>query len=148
NSDHRRKAVVMLSKARIANHPIHPMLIVFPVACYVATVVMLFIHTGTHDVFWYRASMYSSSAGVIMAAVAAIPGLVDLLNLPANSQARETALRHAAFNVLALVFFAACAIMLIGNYHGGVYSDGAPLVVSILGLCAVAAAGWLGWQLV
>ena len=43
----------MLTKARIAGHPIHPMLVAFPVALYVATVVALFAFVGTDDAFWY-----------------------------------------------------------------------------------------------
>src|SRR3954462_759161 len=95
----------MYSKAAIAKHPIHPMLIAFPVALYVSTVVALIVHVAVADPFWYRAAFWTNLAGVVMAAVAAVPGLIDLLGLPARSRARATAVRHAAFNVLALAMF-------------------------------------------
>src|SRR4051812_43820225 len=84
----------MYSKARIAGHPIHPMLIAFPIALYAATVVTLFAFIGTKDYFWYRAATYANIAAVVMAVVAAVPGLIDLLNVPDRSKARATGLRH------------------------------------------------------
>jgi uncharacterized membrane protein len=146
----------MLSKARIAGHPIHPMLIAFPVALYVATVVTLLVHVATGDSFWFRVALWSNIAGVVMAAVAAVPGLIDLLSLPRHSRPRGTGFRHAGFNVLALILFAISAGILIrnaggtlevatGHYH---FNVAAPLVLSILGVLSTLAAGWLGWTLV
>ena len=146
----------MHSRARIAGHPIHPMLIAFPVALYVATVVTLLVHVGTNDAFWYRVAMWSNIGGVVMAAIAAIPGLIDLLGLPRHSRARATGVRHAAFNVLALVLFTISAVMLYrsagtnlevapGPYELDV---AAPLALSILGVLSTLAAGWLGWTMV
>lgn len=146
----------MHSKARIAGHPIHPMLIAFPVALYVATLVTLIVHVATNDAFWYRVAMWSNIAGVAMAAVAAIPGLIDLLSLPRGSRARATGFRHAAFNVLSLVLFAISAVLLYRNagmdlsVAPGPYQLDvtAPLVLSVLGVLSTLAAGWLGWTLV
>lgn len=147
----------MRTRARIAGHPIHPMLIAFPVAFYVATVVTLLAHVGTGDVFWYRVAMWSNIAGVVMAAVAAIPGLIDLLSLPRRSRARATGHRHAAFNSLALVLFVISAVILYRNYSNvagaeevaaGTLNVAAPLTLSILGVLSTLAAGWLGWNLV
>jgi len=145
----------MYTKASIAKHPLHPMLIAFPVALYTATVVALLVNVGTHDVFWYRAAMWTNIAGVVMAVVAAVPGLVDLLSLPRQSRARITGLRHAGFNVLALVLFAISAVLLWRNMHGvpdeaGIYrlDTTAPLVLGIVGLLSTLTAGMLGWTLV
>lgn len=146
----------MHSRARIAGHPIHPMLIAFPVAMYVATVVTLFVHVGTDDAFWYRVAMWTNFAGIVTAAVAAIPGLIDLLGLPRGSRARATGIRHAVFNVLALTLFTISAVMLYRNAGGtqdvasGAYTFDvtAPLALSILGVLSTLAAGWLGWTLV
>jgi len=139
----------MYTKARIAKHPIHPMLVAFPIALYATTVLALFVHLGTSDPFWYRVALYANVGGVVMALVAAVPGLVDLANLPAYSTARETGLRHAAFNVLALLFFAASAAVIYGHWvRGHVLADGVPLALSLVGLASTATAGWFGWTLV
>ena len=145
----------MLTKARIAGHPIHPALVAFPIAFYTATVVALLVHVGTHDPFWYRVAMWTDIAGVVMAIAAAIPGAIDLFTLPKQSRARVTGLRHAGFNVLALVLFAIGAVILWRNFHGvpddaGVLrlDDTAPLVLGIVGLLSTITAGMLGWALV
>ena len=119
------------------------MLIAFPVALYTATVVTLLVHAGTADPFWYRVALYANIAGVVMAIVAAVPGLIDLLGVPRESRARPTGIRHAAFNTLALVLFAISAVLL---YRGG--GVAAPLVLAILGLLSTLVAGALGWTLV
>lgn len=145
----------MYTKARIAGHPIHPALIAFPVALYTATVVALLVFAGTHDGFWYRAAMWTNIAAVVMAVVAAIPGLIDLLSLPRRTRARNTGLRHAGFNVLSLALFVVSAVLLWRSFHGAPNADGtfhyaftAPLVLSIIGLASTMVAGALGWTLV
>jgi uncharacterized membrane protein len=145
----------MYTKARIAGHPIHPAIIAFPVALYTATVVSLLVFAGTHDGFWYRVAMWSNVAGVVMAVVAAVPGLIDLLSVPRRTRARTTGIRHAAFNVLALVLFIVSAVMLWRSFHGAPNADGTfhyafagPLVLSIIGLGSTMVAGALGWTLV
>jgi uncharacterized membrane protein len=144
----------MYTKARIAGHPIHPALIAFPVGLYTATVVGLIVFAATRDGFWYRAAMWTNLAGVVMAGVAAIPGGIDLFNLPRHTRAFATGLRHAAFNVLALVLFVISAVMLWRGYHSAT-TEGpvhmafvAPLVLSIIGLASTTVAGALGWALV
>ena len=119
------------------------MLIAFPVALYVATAVTLIVHVATGDAFWYRVATWANIGGVVMAGVAAIPGLIDLLGLPARSRARATGVKHAAFNILALGLFAVSAVLLYRNADVT-----APLALSILGVLSTLAAGWLGWTLV
>jgi uncharacterized membrane protein len=142
----------MYTKARIAGHPIHPALIAFPVGLYTATVVGLIVFGGTHDGFWYRASMWTSLAAVVMAGVAAIPGAIDLFTLPRHTRAFATGLKHAAFNVLALALFIITTVMLWRSYHrvasGGHLAFAAPLVLSIIGLASTVVAGALGWAMV
>jgi uncharacterized membrane protein len=147
----------MYTKARIAGHPIHPMLIAFPVALYAATVIALLVHMGTNDPFWYRVALYSNIGGVATALLAAVPGFIDLVAaVPARTRARVTGIRHAAFNVLSLVLFAISAFMLYRNAgnnltpEAGTYEldTTAPLVLSLLGVASTLVAGWLGWTMV
>jgi uncharacterized membrane protein len=147
----------MYTKARIAGHPIHPMLVAFPIALYVATVAALLVHVGTHDPFWYRVALYSNIGGVVMALVAVVPGFIDLVTaVPKRTRARVTGIRHAAFNVLALVLFAISAYMLYRNAgsnltpEAGTYGldTTAPLLLSVLGVLSTLVAGWLGWAMV
>ena len=70
------------STASIGGHPIHPMLIPFPIAFFVATLVcdLAFWRSGNGD--WPAASLWLLGAGVVMALLAAIAGLIDLLGEP------------------------------------------------------------------
>jgi uncharacterized membrane protein len=139
----------MYTKARIAGHPIHPMLVAFPIGLYAVTVAAMIAVAATHALFWYHVATLASITGVVMAVVAAIFGFADFLGLP-RSRARTTAIRHMAANVVALVLFGLAAIVLGTNWWGGRarLDIGAPLVLSIGGLVSTVIAGWFGWTLV
>ena len=145
----------MYSKARIAGHPIHPMLVAFPIAFYTATVATLLAYVGTHESFWYRVAMVSNIAGIITAAAAVVPGAIDLFSLPAHSRARETGLKHAGFNLLATVLFAVTALLLYRAWNHRVMVDGeyvfdatVPLAMGVVAWVSMVIAGSLGWTLV
>ena len=120
------------------------MLIAFPVALYVATTVALIVFAANHDPFWYRAAFWANLAGVVMAALSAIPGAIDLFAaVPGHSKARMTGYKHAAANVIALALFAISVIMLGKNA-----AVTTPLILCIIGCLATVVAGWFGWTMV
>ncbi|MEO6775297.1 MAG: DUF2231 domain-containing protein [Kofleriaceae bacterium] len=138
----------MLTKARIAGHPIHPMLIAFPVAFYTATAVTLIVFGATADTFWFRAAFWANLAGIVMAAIAAIPGAIDLFTLPHHTSARRTGYSHAVLNVSALVLFVISFVLIARSWYGGSLDYTAPLVLSLCGIAITVGAGALGWTLV
>src|SRR5258708_34638702 len=108
----------MLTKARIAGHPIHPMLVAFPIGLYTITVVALIVFGATASAFWYPVAALACIAGPVMALVAAAFGFVDFLGVPTRSRAQKTAIKHLALNVTALVLFAIAAIILGTSWWG------------------------------
>src|SRR3546814_19645300 len=68
------------STARIGNHPIHPMLVPFPIAFFVGTLAVDIVYSQTGDAFWAVASGWLLIAGLVMAALAALAGLTDFLS--------------------------------------------------------------------
>ena len=50
----------MYSKARIAGHAIHPMLVGFPLALFTATIGLELAYIGTQDIFYFRAAMVAN----------------------------------------------------------------------------------------
>ena len=139
----------MYSKAKIAGHPIHPMLIAFPVAFYAATLVSLIVYGANEDPFWFRTAVVANAAGVIMAAVAAVPGLIDFVaGIPRGTRAAGTALRHALLNVSALVLFVVNFFYIREGWRGDIPSENVAIVLSALGVLATLGAGWFGWKLV
>jgi len=145
----------MYSKARIAGHPIHPMLVAFPIAFYTATVATLLAYVGTHESFWFRVAMVANIAGIVMAVVAVIPGAIDLFALPKGSRARATGLKHAGFNLLATGLFVISAVLLYRSWTHRVLVDGEyvfdatiPLAMAVVAWVSMIIAGSLGWTLV
>jgi uncharacterized membrane protein len=145
----------MYSKARIAGHPIHPMLVAFPLAFFTATLAALLAYIGTREVFWYRIAMVANIAGIVTAVIAALPGAVDLLTLPRGSRARAAGLRHAGFNLIATGLFAVTAVVLYQTWSHKVMVDGEylfdasiPLALGVVAWVAMVIAGSLGWTLV
>ena len=69
------------STAAIGGHPIHPMLVVFPIAFLVGALAtdLAFWRTGDH--FWALASEWLLGAGVVMGALAAVAGLIEFLTI-------------------------------------------------------------------
>src|SRR5689334_2413986 len=66
------------STASIAGHPIHPMLIPFPIAFFVATFVCDLVYWQTTNPAWAIAAIWLLGAGLVMAALAAVVGLIDV----------------------------------------------------------------------
>jgi uncharacterized membrane protein len=137
------------SKIKIAGHPVHPMLIAFPVACYVGTLVGFAVYAANGHPFWLNLAIALNIVGVITAAFAALPGLVDwALGIPRDSAAKKTGLIHAGLNVTALGLFLADVAVYGGNWNGPAVSATLGVVLAAIGVAATAAAGFFGWSLV
>lgn len=133
----------MKDKARFANHPIHPMLIPFPIGLWIFSLVSDFIYRANGNEAWATVAFYSMAGGIIGAIVAAIPGFLDYLDLK-PSRVKSIALRHMLFNVIALVLF-------IWNFflrEPGAPVAGFPFFLSIVGVLLILVSGWLGGHMV
>lgn len=140
----------MYSKVKIFGHPIHPMLIAYPIALYTATLVAFIIAAARGgDVFWFRVAVVANIAGVIMAAVAALPGFIDwALGIPAESPAKGHGLRHMLLNVTALVLFLINAIVHAGQWSSSQRDTGWGIVLALVGVLCTVGAGFFGWTMI
>jgi uncharacterized membrane protein len=139
----------MYSKATIFGHPIHPMLVAFPVGFYTGAFVGFAVYAGNGNQFWLNLGIALSIAGAGMAIVAALPGFIDLaFGIPRSSQAKVVGLAHGALNVTALGLFIATAVVYAGNWNGPATSATLGLALSAAGVAVTVAAGALGWMLV
>ena len=133
------------STAKIAGHPLHPMVIPFPIAFFVATLAtdMVFLNTGRPG--FAEASVWLLGAGIAMAALAAVFGLIDFLG---DRQVRS--LRHAWWhmigNVTAVVLELINFGMRVGNATDSV--AGAGVILSAVVVLLLLFNGWMGWELV
>lgn len=133
------------STASIAGHPIHPMLIPFPIAFFVATFVCDVVFWLTSNAMWATAAIWLLGAGIVMAALAALAGLTDVLG-EARIRALNDVWWHAGGNVV---------VVLIQLYNWWIrYSAGTSavvpegLVLSLIVVCILVFTGWKGWEMV
>src|SRR4029077_3631927 len=90
------------SLASIAGHPLHPMLIPFPIAFLVAAFAFDVAFWQTANTFWASASVWLLGAGIVMAALAAVAGLIGMLG-EARIRALNAVWWHAGGNVLVVL---------------------------------------------
>lgn len=138
----------MYSKIKIFGHPVHPMLIAFPVALYTAAMVCFLVYNGNADPFWFKAGLAANIAGVGMAILAALPGFIDWLNIPTGTKPKSTGIIHLVFNVIALVLFAINAYMLYDQWNAAAPELYYALPLTIAGFICTLVAGFMGWTLV
>jgi len=133
------------STASIAGHPIHPMLIPFPVAFFVSTFVCDLVYWQFGYASWGTAATWLLGAGLVMAALAAVAGLTDVLG-DERIRALNDAWLHAGGNIIAV---------LIEIYNWYIrYEQGTAaivpkgLILSLVVVCILLFTGWKGWELV
>jgi uncharacterized membrane protein len=133
------------STAQIAGHPIHPMLIPFPVAFLVATLVCDLICWRTGNPGWASASLWLLGAALLMAALAAVAGLIDFFG-DVRIRDLSAAWHHMLGNVVAVV------LALVNWYRR--YAGGDPavlpwgLLLSLIVVLILLYTGWRGWEMV
>jgi uncharacterized membrane protein len=134
-----------VSSANFLGHPVHPMLVLFPVAFFVATFLcdLGFWYSGSG--LWVTASMWLLGAGLVAAALAAITGLVDFVG-DARVRNLSDAWQHAIGNVIAVV------VSLVNFYwryrHGSAGVMPAGLLMSLVVVGILLFTGWKGGELV
>ncbi|HEY4677932.1 MAG TPA: DUF2231 domain-containing protein [Candidatus Angelobacter sp.] len=136
----------MRSKASIQSHPIHPMLVGFPIALWVTGFIFDLIGARGSNAGLWAAGFYSIIGGCVGAVLAATAGVVDwLYTVPPESSAKNRGLLHGGLNSFALLLFIYVAYRL-GSPSAA--PDGPTLLLMGIGVVIVAISGWLGGTLV
>jgi len=132
------------STVKIADHPVHPMLVPFPIVCFVLTFVTDVLYTRTDDSSWATASMWLLIVGLVTAALAAAAGLADFLG---DDRIRRLgdALKHMLANVTAVVLELVNLVLRWGN-PGFIESTG--VYMSAVVVLILLYSGWKGGDLV
>jgi uncharacterized membrane protein len=138
----------MYSKIKLFGHPIHPMLVAFPVAFYTGSLTSFIAYNSNEDAFWFKVGLVANIAGVIMAVVAALPGFIDWLNIPSDAKAKKTGVLHMTCNVLALVLFGINWWLQCDKWNDVQPAAGLAIPLTATGFILTMVAGFLGWTLV
>lgn len=140
----------MYSKAKIGTHPIHPMLVAFPITFYVLTPIAYAIYQyGSDNLFWYRLGYFANMAAVATALVAAVPGFIDwAFGIPNHVAAKKRGLIHMVLNLVGLTLFVVSAILVRGTWDQPPANLIGMIFLTALGVLVVASAGYHGWELI
>src|SRR4051794_33704816 len=135
----------MESKAKLLGHPIHPMLIVFPLGLLATAVVFDIVGLSSGEAAWFDRSFWMIAAGIIGGLLAAVFGLIDWLAISAGTRAKAIGLWHGVGNVVVVLLFGVSWYLRRGTPN----VPGTPaLALSFLGVLLSLVTGWLGGELV
>jgi uncharacterized membrane protein len=134
------------STASIAGHPIHPMLIPFPVVFLVTAFVTDLVFWWTGYAIWATTSMWLLGAGIIMALVAALFGFTDFVG-DARIRDISDAWQHLIGNLVVVVL---ALINWFIRYKSGAAAGVFPwgIWISLITVLLLIFNGWKGWEMV
>ena len=135
----------MESRARLAGHPAHPMLIVLPSALFPLLLLLDAVHWLSGGEAAWSAGFWLAAAGVAATLAAMVPGIVDMARIPDGTRAHRTGLIHAIVGTATLLAYAAATWL---RWGAGTERFPWAAAVDVLGLLLVTAQGWLGAELV
>lgn len=132
------------STAQIGGHPIHPMLVPFPIVCFIGALVTDIVFLNNGDAGWATASRYLLAIGLVMAALAAFAGLTDFMG-DDRIRRSSTALQHMIANVSAVVLELVNFFLRLNSDDQiakvGIYLSAATVLILVF-------SGWKGGDLV
>lgn len=136
----------MESRIKSLGHPVHPMLVMFPVALFVTAVIFDFADMVGGPRFLGEVAYWNILIGLIGGVLAAAVGAVDLLAIPGGTRAKRIGVSHAAVNLAVILLFAAIwAVRMAANERG---AGGAIFAIEVVALAGVGLGAWFGGELV
>ncbi len=135
----------IISRMAVLGHPIHPVLIHFPVAALIGLVATDLAWILTGDYFWARAGLWLAGVGAAGGALSGLAGLVDLVTV-ARIRRLVTAWSHAILAVMLLSLACLNWLLRIRAPDTAILPWG--LTVSLLTALLIAITGYLGGRLV
>jgi uncharacterized membrane protein len=134
----------METPASIRKHPLHPMLIAFPVGLWIFSLICDGISFWIGDPEWHVVAFYTMVGGLIGGLLAAIPGAIDLYSLK-EARPKRIGLAHMAINIVVMTMYAI-------NIGLRVTDEDAPtsfsIWLSVIAVILLLISGWLGGELV
>jgi uncharacterized membrane protein len=133
------------STVAVAKHPLHPLIVTFPIAFLTGALGADVGYWLTADPFWARAAVWLLGVGFASGIVAAVTGLLDFLKID-RVKKHSAGWIHMAGNVTALILTLVNLILRWGDIEGAILPKGiiiSAIVASLLGIT-----GWFGAELI
>ncbi|MCK9487962.1 MAG: DUF2231 domain-containing protein [Xanthomonadales bacterium] len=138
------RAPAVESVMAIAKHPIHPMLVPFPIAFLSMLPLTDLAYLWLGDPFWARAGLWLNIGGLVLGVVAAIVGTLDLV-LVRVARRHVSAWSHFIAAVMVLALAALGVWLRLPDPAAAVWPWGLVQSMTVAGMVVVA--GWLGGSL-
>jgi uncharacterized membrane protein len=133
---------------RIFGHPVHPMLVHFPIALWtVATVAYCLVACGVGELALTLAKL-SNCGGLLLAMLAMLAGLLELRSIDSSSDAMRVAIWHMM--IMATVWFCFLLALLLSVSTGFDPATArlGEAACAVAGFVLMAVGGWFGGRLV
>lgn len=138
----------MYSKVKILGHPIHAILVAYPIAFYSATTFSFIIYYFNQSQFAFQFGFTCNLLGIATAVLAALPGFIDwAVGIPNEHPAKSKGMEHMLLNVFALLLFAVSFFLVKDSWEGSQINIQLPLILTIVGLVCTFIAGFIGGEI-
>jgi uncharacterized membrane protein len=133
------------STGQIAGHPIHPMLVPFPIACFIGALITDVAYWRSAQMMWADFSAWLLAIGLVMGGLAAVAGLLDFLG-NRLIRAQAPAWPHLLGNIVVLLL----ALLNSFVHTRDAWTSVVPLgmTLSLITVLIMLVTGWLGWAMV
>jgi uncharacterized membrane protein len=142
-SEYRDSGIV--STVAIAGHPLHPLIVTFPIAFLVGVLGTDIGYWLTGDLFWSRASVWLLGAGFVSGIVAAVTGMSDFLKID-RVRKRRAGWAHMIGNIAALSLSLISWIVRLNQGAAFIVPTG--LIISFIVAAVLGLTGWYGAELI
>ncbi len=136
---------VLESRARLLGHPLHPMLLVFPLGLLSTSLLYDGLHRLKDDEKAAETANALIASGVVSGLAAAVPGVIDWLAIPEGTRAKFIGQVHGLGNVAVLGLFGASWLL---RRQAPERPSNAAIALSAAGGALAMGTGWLGGELI
>jgi uncharacterized membrane protein len=136
------KGDAMNTPASFRKHPIHPMLVVFPLGLWIFSLISDVIFLLGKNPVWNDIAFYTMAGGLVGALLAAVPGVIDMFSI-ADPKPGEIAWNHMIVNIVTTAAFGLNLYLRIVLEPGAFF----PILLSLIGVLMLGYSGWLGGEL-
>lgn len=133
----------MAGPANIAKHPVHPMLVAFPVGLWVFALVCDVVRLSGESAIWSTLALYCLAGGLVGAVLATLAGLIDYRSLE-DLEMKRTARVHMFLELGSFAIFALNLWLRLRVHEG----SAGPVLLSIAGVLVMGMGAWLGGEMV
>jgi uncharacterized membrane protein len=135
----------MDARAKLLGHPVHQMLVVFPLGLLATAVIFDLVYFGTENPVHAHVAFWMVVAGVAGGLVAAPFGLIDWLSIPPGTRAKRIGAMHGGGNLIVTLLFLSSALL---RYDRVIVPPDIAYACSFAGALLALVTAWLGGELV